>query len=640
MSVESLIGVFNGELEEAKRKRKPLEDDWLKAYRQFYSVYDGDVEIAENASHLYVGITRQKVMAAWQRICDIMFNRAELPWTVEASPEPNIPVRRVLREIFDALPPEAKQAVAMEGPEAILARLDEQSLTDVSREIAQKAAVEMSHEIADAWEEDRASIKIRHALLEMVITGSCIIKTGTTQRNVSRWGAIDGQFDYKPKTKFSPTIKYVSIFDVWFDPYAKLVIDNGTIDSCEYVYERHVFTRSQLYDLIDAPEGVFNREAILRLLHDGENSEELQSDRDMRNMRGETTSSGKNRWDVWERSGYMTVRQLREAGIEIGEDEEGVINANIWYSGNEIIKAVRNPNKPNKLNYYLCPYEISPGQLYGIGIPYRMRHSQALLNSCVRLFIDNKANASGPVFFYDEDAWNPENGLPEDQIQPWAFIPFNTSVGKSLRDILHVVTVPDVSNQLISLIELAKHTADDESNVPSFAHSAQNPELTKATGGTLGGMSILMNAYDLGNKTVVRNVDEFIITPVITAFYDWFMQYSPREEIKGDMNIIAHGVTGLMKKEVQSQRMMQLLATTANPVDLQLFGPVRREMWLDALESMDVDTRKYKALTNPQQGQPVQGQPVPPPQGPSGGVPGSPGQQQMPGGPVPMPGQG
>ena len=104
MSVEGLIGVFNSELEEAKRKRIPFEDDWLKAYRQFYAVYDDDVVFAENASKLYVGITRQKVMAAWQRICDIMFNRAELPWTVEPSPDPSIPMRRVLKVLFDALP--------------------------------------------------------------------------------------------------------------------------------------------------------------------------------------------------------------------------------------------------------------------------------------------------------------------------------------------------------------------------------------------------------------------------------------------------------------------------------------------------------------------------------------------------------
>ncbi len=628
MELENLIGVFTSELEEAKIRRKPFEDDWLKDYRAFFSVYDPDVTFADNASRLYVGITRQKVMAAWQRICDIMFNRAELPWTIEPSPEPQIPMRRILSSVFDALPSEAQQMVQQVGPEVILQKLTPEAVEGITLELAHKASMKMSEKIADAWEEDRSSIKIRHALLEMVIAGSCIIKSGTAERKVSRWGTENGQFDYAPKTKFTPTVKYVSLFDVWFDPYAKLVVDNGTIESCEYVYERHVFTRSQLHDLIGQP--CFDDEAILRLLKEGENSEELYSDRQLKDMRGSTQSAGKTRWDVWERSGYVSSEQLRAAGVDIDTEEQGVFSANIWYSGTEIIKAVKNPNKPGKLPYYLCPYEISPGQLYGVGIPYKMRHSQSLLNSCIRLFIDNKANASGPVFFYDEDAWNSENGLPEDQIQPWAFIPFNTSAGKSLRDILQVEVIPDISNQLIPLIELAKHTADDESNVPSFAHSAQNPELTKATGGTLGGMSILMNAYDLGNKTVVRNVDEFIITPIITSFYDWHMQYDDDEEAKGDMAIIARGVIGLMKKEVQSQRMMQLLATTANPVDLQLFGSDRREMWLDALESMDVDTRKYRLRggqqppmagpSQPQPGQPVQGPPLPPQQA-AGGIP-------------------
>jgi len=328
MELEGLIGVFDAELSEAKDRRKPFEDEWLKDYRAFFSVYDPDVVFGENASKLYVGITRQKVMAAWQRICDIMFNRAELPWTVEPSPEPQISMRRVLKAVFDELPPEAKAMVAQIGPEVILQRLDEKAIKGITQELAHKASIKMSREIADVWEEDRSSIKIRHALLEMVITGSCVLKSGTAERNVSRWGAEDGAYDYKPQTKYTPTVRYVSIFDTWFDPYAKLVVDNGTIESCEYVYERHVFNRSQLHDLIGKP--TFNDEAILRLLKDGENAEELSHDQQLRNIRGETKSPAKVRWDVWERSGYVSADQLRSAGVDVDSEEQGVFSANIW----------------------------------------------------------------------------------------------------------------------------------------------------------------------------------------------------------------------------------------------------------------------------------------------------------------------
>jgi len=73
--VSAIIGQFNGELAAAKQYRQPYEDMWLESYRAFYNTYDPKIaaNFDGNKSELYMGITRQKCIGAWQRMSDILF---------------------------------------------------------------------------------------------------------------------------------------------------------------------------------------------------------------------------------------------------------------------------------------------------------------------------------------------------------------------------------------------------------------------------------------------------------------------------------------------------------------------------------------------------------------------------------------
>jgi len=623
----NLISIFNAELETAKEYRQPYEDMWLSAYRAFYNTYEPDIlsQIPEEASRLYMGVTRQKCIGAWQRICDILFSQTEKPYTVEPSPVPNISNSRAIKALVMDMPPEMQQMVRQQ-PQILFANLDEKTLKKIKRKVAEKAAKKMKRQIDDVWLEDNIAIKFKHAILEAVICGSCVLKVGTTERDVAKWtNDVKGQYSYNPQKSYSPTVKYVSIFDVWFDPETKLIIDNGFVGSCDYTFERHVMSQSELLELTNMP--YFDTDAIYRVIKEGCNHTELPYESDKRSILNQNVVSGSNRWDVWERWGNIKVSDLRDAGFEPGEvyKDEDLVHGNIWFCNNEVIKFVVNPNKPPQVPYQVMPYEITPGELYGFGIPFKMQDSQQLLNSSMRLFIDNKVDAAGPVFFINEDRWTLDES-PSTVIRPWGSVPLAVAPGETVDDVVSMRVIPDVSNPMIPLFELAKNMADEESGVPAFAHGAQNPDLIRATGGTASGMSMVLNIYDLGIKTVVKNIDDFLVQPIITKIYNWFMQYSDDESIKGDMQVIARGTIGLMAKEVKSQRLTQLLGQTANPIDLQMFD--RQQLWLDTLESIDLDPKRY---THGQR-QPMAGPPQP--------VQGQPGVQAPPGPPKPGPGVG
>jgi len=599
-----LVSFFEGERAEADDYRKTFENLWLDGYRAFYSEYASTTTFRSGGSQVYYGLTRQKVLTAYHREADILFNRASMPWQLEATPDPTVPVKKVVDFLYEQMPPQLQQQIQQQGPEAMVDMLPKEVFQLAEKALAHKAVKKMSVAIEDQWREDKTSIKIKQAILEKAITGTCICKFGTTERESTNWEPDETEFVFNKQTAYGPTSKHVSIFNVWFDPHAKLQVDNGTIDSCDYVYERHPLTHIQLRDLADKP--AFIKSAIFDTLEDGPDKKETTSDTTLRSIWGGSYEPKQTGYDVYERTGYLTVKQMREyGGIEIEGEDFDVVNMNIWYCRGRIIKAIKVPYKGTKLPYFVVPQEVAPGQLYGLGIPYKMRHSQALLNSSIRLYIDNKANAAGPLTFVDEDAWE-SSDAPEDALRPWGMPKIKVPNNKKLNEVVAFQIIPDVSEHLRPLIDLAKHQADEESGIPAFSHAAQNNELTRATGGTASGMSMIMGAADLSHKAAVRAIDDFLLTPLLEAYYNWNMQFSKDEAIKGDAKVVALGTIGVLRKEVQSQRLVQLLTQTANQVDSGLFP--RDELWYDVSDAMDLDTERYRKIAEERKQQATQAQ--------------------------------
>jgi len=647
-----LIVEFEAERKAADDYRKPFEDVWIESYQAFNNQYPANTKFRANGSRVYYSLTRAKVNSAWAREWDILNNnKGQIPWTIEPTPDAKVPIKRVVDFIVEKLPPEAQQAVAERGVGVLMDMVPKKIFEDAEQALAVDAMKKMRRKIEDAMVEDRAMVKLRNAMLEKVITGTCILKFGTCERHITSWETDVEGYNYCPKVEYSPSIKSPSLFNVWFDPNAYLLIDNGTIQSCEYVYERYPMTHSELLDLANKP--AFDAEAIRAVLRDGPNSEETQSDRDLRDMWGGNKPSKNSQYDVYERTGFVTVEQLRLAGVDFGEcegedgeleiDDTELMNMSIWYCNNHIIKVVELPDKVTRIPYMVVPQELAPGHLYGVGIPWKMRNGQALLNSTIRLFIDCKANASGPITFVNADVWDASDN-PEDDLQPWGVVPLEIPKGQGIRDVLSMEKIPDVSEQMQSLLNLAKHQCDEESQIPAFEHASASKELARATGQTSSGMAMILGMADLAHKMAIQNIDDFFIVPCITMYYNWFMQFSDDESIKGDMKVQALGTIGVMKKEVLSQRLTQLITQTSNPVDSQIFN--RQQLWLDVIDAYGLDENKYMVKGMPgappgapqpaPPGQPqtmVQGQPPGPPQGPP---PQGPPQGQLPPNVTPM----
>ena len=79
-----------------------------------------------------------------------------------------------------------------------------------------------------------------------------------------------------------------------------------------------------------------------------------------------------------------------------------------------------------------------------------------------------------------------------------------------------------------------------------------------------------MNAANTVLRRLVKRWDDQITKTLIRRFYDYNMQYSELQDVKGDFEINARGSSALMVKETQAQSLMQLLQLAQSPTLLPL----------------------------------------------------------------------
>ena len=107
-----------------------------------------------------------------------------------------------------------------------------------------------------------------------------------------------------------------------------------------------------------------------------------------------------------------------------------------------------------------------------------------------------------------------------------------------------------------------RQLADESTGIPSYSHGTTGVQSTTRTA---AGMSMLMGAAALNVKTVVKNIDDYLLRPLGEAMFAWNMQFNEDSpEIRGDVEIKARGTSSLMQKEVRSQRLMTFLQAASN----------------------------------------------------------------------------
>ena len=592
----NLVGIIKSRFALAEESRDSDERRWLRSYENYRGLYNKSVKFRESEkSRIFVKITKTKVLAAFGQLVDVIFGTGKFPIGISETklpegekedafldfqnPTPNLEsnIPDNIGNRLEDSPVESIYDVGYEGDGKTLkvgatfgTGMFEDTIDEIAEESgflkegtsanpqnielspAQRTARRMEKLVHDQIEESNGGSEIRSALLEAALLGTGIVKGPFNfNKKLHKWDTNEeGDREYNPLEVRVPRIEFVSCWDFYPDPAAT------NIEECEYVVHRHKMNRSQLRQLRNMP--FFDKDAIRECIQEGPNYEEKDFESQLRDDYKADETYMPN-FEVLEYWGIMDAEYAREVGIELPDsvDDLDEVQINAWICGSKLLRAVINPFTPYRIPYNAFPYERNPYNFFGIGIAENMDDSQQIMNGHARMAIDNLALAGSLVLDVDESALV---GGQNMEVYPGKI--FRRQAGMPGQAI-YGLKFPNTAPENMMMFDRFRQLADEQTGIPSYSHGQTGVQsMTR----TASGMSMLLGAASLNIKTVVKNLDDFLLKPLGEAYFQWNMQFFDGEiDVAGDLEVRATGTNSLMQKEVRSQRLTMILQTAQSP---------------------------------------------------------------------------
>ncbi|MAJ81602.1 MAG: hypothetical protein CMF41_01655 [Legionellales bacterium] len=562
------------------------EKRWLQSYRNYRGLYGPEVQFTDHEkSRTFVKITKTKVLAAYAQIVDVLFAGSKFPIGVEA------PINS--KGIPDAVHFDpAAQKLDIPSPSSPrneikdrlgaatgkLERIDDQlqpgpgiSPSSFTYEPAKESAREMQQRIHDQLDESEASKHLRNVAFEMALFGTGIIKGPFAfDKEHPAWNK-DGE--YEPRMETIPRVEHVSIWDLYPDPEAR------SMNDAEYIIQRHRLNRSQLRNLKNRP--YFRGDSIEEAIDIGSNYiskywEDALEDNEMQQDR--------TRFEVLEYWGVTDAETAEQADLDLPAElmERDQIQVNAWICNGQILRLVINPFTPERIPFHAVPYEVNPYSFFGVGVAENMEDTQDIMNGFMRMAVDNAALSSNLLIEIDET-----NLVPGQDLNVYPGKVFRRQAGAPGQAIFGT-KFPNVTNECLMMFDKARQLSDESTGMPSFAHGSTG---VMGVGRTASGMSMLMGAAAQNIKAVVRNIDDYLLSPLGRALFAFNMQFAFDEELaQANLYVVARGTESLMRNEVRSQRLLQFMNLASNQMTAPFvkFDYILREI----AASMDLDEEK------------------------------------------------
>lgn len=536
--------------QEQVQQRQQIEERWYKDVRQFNGQYEPNFFDPEDkfASKVYVPLTRRLCGLVEARLFDMLFPSDERWYVIEPTPVPELDE---LATMADKLPPD----MPVQMPEGnVLAGAVKQSIAQMVAE-AKKRCAGMQREIDDQLAECYYSRHARDVIHDAVLYGTGVIKGPVPMyRTTKRWEEQDGAFVMQLDRKPVPEAQRVDLWNFFPDMSAT------HIREAEFVFERHFLTRQQMTDLVDMPD--VDAEALREVLESDPTTPTNNYRERLRSING-TSGAKDKRYEIWEYHGPLDVQDLIDCGVEVEDDPLRTYTGIVWFSsGGQVLKAALNPLDSNEHPYSVFTWQMDETGIFGFGVPYEVRDTQESANSSFRGLLDNMGLCIKPQIVVDDAAIEPANGS-------WGLSPGkfwrNKRPGADARQALQFVEIGARLQELQAVFGMSKSLIEEVGTLPAFMQGSEAPgKMQSATEA-----SISWTAANLWVRRAVRNWDDDVVTPLITRFFDFNMQYSEKDDIKGDSKIRAMGITALVELEGQAQRLTQFMQV-ANGMQIPL----------------------------------------------------------------------
>jgi hypothetical protein len=557
-----LLGMFH----EYEGDKRLTEERWIKDLRQYRGEYDPEVlaKLHPKRSKAFLSLTRTKTKTVSARETDLLFPaNGDRNWSINPSPIPE-------------LMPTVIETIMLQYQEATGEKPSEEMIRKFINEEAEKRSRNMEQEMHDQLNALKYRWIIRQTIFDGNLYGTGILK-GPLAKTVKskRWlpNKETGEWVTVELEKLTPYCENVSVWDIYPD------MSSRHPDEMRGVFQRYVMGRHKVVELANRDD--FNGEAIRAyLIQNPHGDAELKTfENDLRSLNDTSSNDNftskhesagpahihrKGKYELKEFWGFLSADELRKSGVDIPEEFELEVAANVWLLGDIIIKANVSQVEGVRLPYHFYYYDKDDTSIWGEGIPSIMRDAQKLFNASVRAMLDNAAISAGPIIEANTDLLEP-NEDPKD-LYPFRVFLRDGQGSDAAAQAIRVYSLPSYTNEFMAMINFFMSASDEVTAIPRYMYG--DTQNVGGAGKTASGLSMLMGAANVTVKDQIKNFDDGITLPFIKGLYFWNMEFNPKENIKGDYEVMAKGSTSLIAREVKAESLITFMNVTNNPTDL------------------------------------------------------------------------
>ena len=578
--VDNLAGMVRNHWGIAKSTRQHVTTRLIDCLERRQGRYSGERLRAikqTGGSAIYMQLTAAKCRAAKAYLSDLYSPSGDKPFAIKPTPIPDLPPEIRQKLMFEAMSVIRQTAVSEQDAMAIIERHRDRLMDEVMLE-AEERAEKMGNVIEDmlidaGWREQFK------AFLDDLVTYPAAIMKGPvfTRKKRIKWVDVNQQFVPQRAMDIVPEVRRVSPFDMYPSP--------GIRDSFEghWNIEHRRFTFEELSGMRGAPG--YKAQAIEQVLEQHRASGLTEwiwsEDEHSRLTQGETGNIyGKRETiDALEWTGSVSGKMLMDWGMDPRSmpDQFEEYQVSVMVIGTVAVRALVNPDPAGKPDYFKACWETVPGSFWGKALPEVMADTQDMCNGVARALANNLGLASGPQVWVDTSQLS--DGANIRDMYPWKIWPMKTNVNATgAKDPIGFFQPTSNARELLQVYERFSKYGDEVTGMPAFAYGSDQGA---GAARTASGLSMLLNASGKTIKAVVHDIDLQIVEPMVEKFYNHIMMFHGDNSIKGDAMAHARGSEALIHKEAAQLRAQELLAITANPVDLNIIGDEGRRQLLE-----------------------------------------------------------
>lgn len=513
---------------------------------------------------------------AQSQMKEIFSTSGNFPARLSSTAHPDLPdyiTEAMLQKMLDELAQISMEAGMAPTPEmaAQFARDRMAEMRNAEREYANDQIALLERRVRDDFEEADFMSAFNQGIEYLTVFGTTLWEGPVP---CIRW-KNDWNSKGKLSRKAKPGVAFraISPLDVYPSP-DQSEVDDGPICIKVRFSPNDLWLNATEAGGDDAENGVWFRDTVTDLLakypQGGVRLSWQDGDEENKELKGHSTWVADSSCMMEGISYYGQIRGnlLLRMGV-IRTHEGKAINPDDFYEVNAIVIddycvycRIINPCMGRPLSK--AQFYEATDSFFGTSIAQRLIAYQRVMNGCLQSLIVNMNMTAAPQAWISDasrllDKTSTRFKLVGGKV--WAFKATTAGVATPNGPPMGILRVDSRINDILAVMNMAIKRIDDVSEIPSYTYG-QN--VTGGAGRTYSGLAMLTEASNRSTKMRIDNLSSKCINKMVRMDAYRLMLYDDSIGYTGDVEVVPTGVMGLILKQQEMQKVLQLMQMVAS----------------------------------------------------------------------------